>query len=91
MNPVIATHGLTKRFGGKTVVDRLDLAVPAGSVYALLGDNGAGKSTTIRMLTGLLPSDAGRARSSASTAGPPPPSCAAASATSRKSRASTTG
>src|ERR1700675_1574481 len=61
MNPVIATHGLTKRFGGKTVVDRLDLAVPPGSVYALLGDNGAGKSTTIRMLTGLLPSDGGRA------------------------------
>ena len=61
MNPVIATHGLTKRFGGKTVVDRLDLAVPAGAVYALLGDNGAGKSTTIRMLTGLLPSDGGRA------------------------------
>ena len=61
MNPVIATHGLTKRFGGKTVVDRLDLAVPAGAVFALLGDNGAGKSTTIRMLTGLLPPDAGRA------------------------------
>jgi ABC-2 type transport system ATP-binding protein len=61
MNPVIATHGLTKRFGGKAVVDRLDLAVPAGAVYALLGDNGAGKSTTIRMLTGLLPPDGGRA------------------------------
>ena len=41
MNPVIAAHGLTKRFGGKTVVDRLDLAVPAGAVFALLGDNGA--------------------------------------------------
>src|ERR1700726_4371730 len=62
MNPVIATHGLTKRFGGKTVVDQLDLAVPAGSVFALLGDNGAGKSTTIRMLTGLLPPDGGRAK-----------------------------
>ena len=61
MNPVIATQGLTKRFGGKVVVDRLDLTVPAGSVFALLGDNGAGKSTTIRMLTGLLPPDAGRA------------------------------
>ena len=61
MNPVIATQGLTKLFGGKAVVYRLDLAVPAGSVFALLGDNGAGKSTTIRMLTGLLPPDAGRA------------------------------
>jgi ABC-2 type transport system ATP-binding protein len=61
MNPVIAMHALTKRFGGKTVVDRLDLAVPAGAVFALLGNNGAGKSTTIRMLTGLLPPDAGKA------------------------------
>jgi ABC-2 type transport system ATP-binding protein len=61
MNPVIAAHGLTKRFGGKTAVDRLDLEVPAGAVFALLGDNGAGKSTTIRMLTGLLPPDAGKA------------------------------
>src|SRR5665213_4526095 len=61
MNPVIAAHGLTKRFGGKTVVDRLNLEVPAGAVFAWLGDNGAGKSTTIRMLTGQLPPDAGHA------------------------------
>jgi ABC-2 type transport system ATP-binding protein len=58
---VIRTEKLTRRFGGKTVVDRLDLAVPRGAIYALLGDNGAGKSTTIRMLMGLLPPDAGRA------------------------------
>jgi DNA-binding transcriptional regulator YhcF (GntR family) len=61
MDVVIATRGLSKRFGGKTVVDRLDLTVPRGAIYALLGDNGAGKSTTIRMLTGLLPPDSGRA------------------------------
>ncbi len=61
MDPVIATHGLTKLFGGKAVVYRIDLTVPAGAVFALLGDNGAGKSTTIRMLTGLLPPDAGKA------------------------------
>src|SRR5947209_13334854 len=61
MEPIITTEGLTKRFGGKTVVDRLQLAVPEGAIYALLGDNGASKSTTIRMLTGLLPPDAGRA------------------------------
>jgi ABC-2 type transport system ATP-binding protein len=61
MGPIIATHGLTKHFGGKTVVHPLDLAVPQGAIYALLGDNGAGKSTTIRMLTGLLPPDGGRA------------------------------
>jgi ABC-2 type transport system ATP-binding protein len=60
MDIVIATHGLSKRFGGRTVVDRLDLAVPRGAIYALLGDNGAGKSTTIRMLTGLLPPDSGQ-------------------------------
>ncbi len=61
MTSVLATHHLTKRFGTKTVVNRLDLAVPQGAIFALLGDNGAGKSTTIRMLTGLLPPDGGRA------------------------------
>jgi ABC-2 type transport system ATP-binding protein len=61
MDIVIDTRDLTKRFGGKTVVDRLNLAVPKGAIFALLGDNGAGKTTTIRMLTGLLPADAGTA------------------------------
>ena len=61
METVIEARQLSKRFGPKRAVDRLDLAVPAGSIYALLGDNGAGKTTTIRMLTGLLPPDAGRA------------------------------
>ena len=61
MEDVIVTQGLTKYFGGKKVVDRLDLRVPRGAIYALLGDNGAGKSTTIRMLTGLLEPDMGRA------------------------------
>jgi ABC-2 type transport system ATP-binding protein len=61
MDTVIQTQGLTKFFGSKRVLDRLDLAVPKGAIYALLGDNGAGKSTTIRILTGLLQPDAGRA------------------------------
>lgn len=61
MSNVIVTHRLTKRFGGKTAVDDLTLAVPQGAIFALLGDNGAGKSTTIKMLTGQLPADAGRA------------------------------
>jgi ABC-2 type transport system ATP-binding protein len=61
MSGVIVTDGLCKSFGGKRVVDRLSLSVPQGAICALLGDNGAGKSTTIRMLTGLLPPDAGRA------------------------------
>jgi ABC-2 type transport system ATP-binding protein len=61
MDTIIATRGLTKRFGGRAVVDRVDLAVPQGAIFALLGDNGAGKSTTIKMLTGLLPPDGGSA------------------------------
>jgi ABC-2 type transport system ATP-binding protein len=61
MDTVIQTQGLTKFYGSKRVLDRLDLAVPKGAIYALLGDNGAGKSTTIRILTGLLQPDAGRA------------------------------
>ncbi|MFM7148807.1 MAG: ABC transporter ATP-binding protein [Gemmataceae bacterium] len=61
METVIQTEGLTKFYGGRKVVDRLELTVPAGAVYALLGDNGAGKSTTIRMLMGLLPADGGKA------------------------------
>jgi ABC-2 type transport system ATP-binding protein len=61
MDTVIATEHLTRYFGSKKVVDSLDLAVPRGAIFALLGDNGAGKSTTIRMLTGLLPADSGRA------------------------------
>jgi ABC-2 type transport system ATP-binding protein len=58
---VIQTFGLTKEFAGGAGVHNLGLQVPAGAVFALLGDNGAGKSTTIKMLTGLLPPDSGRA------------------------------
>ena len=45
--------GLTKEYGGRRVVDRLELTVPAGELFALLGVNGAGKSTTIKMLSCL--------------------------------------
>jgi ABC-2 type transport system ATP-binding protein len=61
VSAVIETHGLSKTFGGDAGVRQLDLSVPAGAVFALLGDNGAGKSTTIKLLTGLLPPDAGSA------------------------------
>jgi ABC-2 type transport system ATP-binding protein len=61
MDPVIDIRGLTKAFRGRRVVDQLRLGVPAGAVFALLGDNGAGKTTTIRMLTGLLRPDEGQA------------------------------
>ena len=54
MKPVIETHGLCKSYGGRTVVDHLDLTVPQGCVYGFLGPNGAGKSTTMKMLLGLV-------------------------------------
>ncbi|WP_432193386.1 ATP-binding cassette domain-containing protein [Streptomyces sp. bgisy027] len=60
---VISTHGLTKRYrGGQLAVDGLDLAVPAGSVFGFLGPNGSGKTTTIRMLMGLIEPTSGSAR-----------------------------
>ncbi|MFG3050161.1 ABC transporter ATP-binding protein [Kitasatospora sp. NPDC048239] len=52
---VISARGLTKRFrGGQLAVDGLDLTVPRGSVFGFLGPNGSGKTTTIRMLMGLI-------------------------------------
>ncbi|MFG3248150.1 ABC transporter ATP-binding protein [Streptomyces sp. NPDC048187] len=60
---VIATRGLTKRYrGGQLAVDGLDLTVPAGSVFGFLGPNGSGKTTTIRMLMGLIEPTSGSAR-----------------------------
>jgi ABC-2 type transport system ATP-binding protein len=54
----ISTSGLTKRFGSHAAVDDVDLDVPRGAVYGFLGPNGSGKTTTIRMLLGLIhPSD----------------------------------
>ncbi len=58
---MIRTEGLTRRFGAKTAVDRLDLAVERGEFFCFLGPNGAGKTTTIKMLAGLLRPTAGRA------------------------------
>ncbi len=58
---VIATRGLTRRFGKTTAVDALELQVPRGSVFAFLGKNGAGKTTTIRLLLDLLDKTAGTA------------------------------
>lgn len=55
----IATHGLTKRFGRRSAVDGIDLAVPRGAVFGFLGPNGSGKTTTIRMLLGLATASAG--------------------------------
>ncbi len=61
-SPAVEARQLTRRFGGFTAVDSLSFAVPRGSILGLLGANGAGKSTTIRMLCGLLRSTSGTAR-----------------------------
>jgi ABC-type multidrug transport system ATPase subunit len=58
----IESSGLTKRFGRQVVVQGLDLAVPRGAVYGFLGPNGSGKTTTIRMLLGLIRPTAGTHR-----------------------------
>ena len=55
----IDVAGVTKRFGGKTVVNAIDLRVKRGEIYGFLGPNGSGKTTFIRMLCGLLTPDAG--------------------------------
>ncbi|HYX41404.1 MAG TPA: ATP-binding cassette domain-containing protein, partial [Pyrinomonadaceae bacterium] len=59
-NVVLETEGLTKRFGRRVAVDRLSLRIERGDIYGFLGQNGAGKSTTIRMLLGLIKPTAGR-------------------------------
>ena len=58
--PVIEVEGLTKSFGSKVVVRNLTMRVNRGQIYGFLGPNGSGKTTTIRMLCGLLTPDAGR-------------------------------
>ncbi|HSS52935.1 MAG TPA: ABC transporter ATP-binding protein [Thermoanaerobaculia bacterium] len=57
---MIRAETLTKKFGDKTAVDGLSLAVDGGEIYGLLGPNGAGKTTTLSMLSGLLAPDSGR-------------------------------
>jgi ABC-2 type transport system ATP-binding protein len=59
---VIEVHGLKRRFGAFYAVDGIDFEVRRGEIFGLLGANGAGKSTTFRMLCGLLPASAGSLR-----------------------------
>jgi ABC-type multidrug transport system ATPase subunit len=72
MTAIIETSGLTKRFGAVTAVDRLDLDVREGDVYGFLGANGSGKTTTVRMLLGLVLATSGDIR----VLGEPMPSAA---------------
>ncbi len=63
MNPhVIDVSGLCKSFGDKQVVNHVDLQVEKGEIYGFLGPNGSGKTTTIRMICGLITADAGEGR-----------------------------
>ena len=60
--PAITVRGLTKRFGARTVVDDVSLEVARGEIAGFLGPNGSGKTTTIRLMCGLLTPDAGEGR-----------------------------
>lgn len=60
MEPVIRINQLSKRFGRQVALDRVSLEIPPGCVFALLGENGAGKTTAIRILLGLAEPDAGQ-------------------------------
>jgi lantibiotic transport system ATP-binding protein len=62
MTMAIETDRLTRRFSGKTAVDSVSMLVPKHAIYGFLGCNGAGKSTTLKLLLGLLKADAGSAR-----------------------------
>lgn len=59
--PVIAARSLTRRFGDFTAVDRVNFSIDRGEVFGFVGSNGCGKTTTMKMLTGLLPASAGEA------------------------------
>lgn len=61
MSITIETHNLTRRFGGLVAVDQLNLSINSGEIFGLLGPNAAGKSTTIRLLAGILQPDSGEA------------------------------
>jgi ABC-2 type transport system ATP-binding protein len=61
-SPIIEIRGLTKRFGGLVAVDHLDLTVERGEIFGLVGPDGAGKTTTLRMLCGLMDPSEGSAR-----------------------------
>lgn len=52
--PIVTLQNVTKRIGGKTIIDKLSFQVPKGEVFGFLGPNGAGKTTTIRMMVGLM-------------------------------------
>lgn len=56
---MLSIDGLTKKYGDKTALDRVDFAVPAGEIFGFIGPNGAGKSTTMRIIMGVLEATSG--------------------------------
>lgn len=62
MEPIIETRDLTRRFGALTAVDHLNLSVAKGEIFGLVGPDGAGKTTTVRMLCGLMDPSEGTAQ-----------------------------
>lgn len=58
-DPIVTMRGVTKRFGGRVVLDGLDLTVPRGSNFVIMGQSGTGKSVTLKILSGLMQPDAG--------------------------------
>jgi len=61
VEPVIVARGLTRRFGNFTAVDHVSFTIERGEIFGFLGSNGCGKTTTMKMLTGLLPASDGEA------------------------------
>ncbi|NUP32936.1 MAG: ATP-binding cassette domain-containing protein, partial [Streptomycetaceae bacterium] len=59
---MLSAQGLVKRFGSRAALDGFDLAVPPGEIVGLIGHNGAGKTTFVEAVTGLVRPDAGRIR-----------------------------
>ncbi len=60
MDSSVELHGVTKTFGRTVAVERLDLSVPAGSIYGFIGPNGSGKTTTLRLILRIFPPDSGQ-------------------------------
>ena len=58
--PVITARALTRRFGDFTAVDRVSFTIESGEIFGFVGSNGCGKTTTMKMLTGLLRAERGR-------------------------------
>ena len=60
--PALQASGLTKKFGGRTVIDNVSLTIPRGGAFGLAGPQGAGKTTLIRLVLGLIPASSGSIR-----------------------------